>query len=178
MSQFAKAVLEEYKRSKKARGKDLTMGPAEYKPNDPHNFLKKHSVKKMPEKPLNKETSPHQLSVPLHNNWVKKTTKPANFIKQNILYAKKLKPIEPVPRIVYTRTGSSCLLDTSGQRPQDGSRSTIPKYMMRLMETKMIESKRQKDLELIRHLPKCRYMTRQERQDLLNVIFFHFGIVC
>lgn len=149
------------------------MGLETYISTDPKDFLKRQ-VKETPEKPLKKEKPELKLQVPKHDGWAKTKHKCEDMIKKNIEYVKGLTPPEVQPKYVDTRNGDKHVFETSGLKLMhvnniNESFGVPPKYLLKRMRASERAKMKEKDKEDRELLPKCRYLTRQERQDLLDV---------
>lgn len=156
-----------------------TMGPPEYPPPDTRDYLKKNTWKppvKTPSKIERDRTIraapiPHRTdAIKEYEEKIKAMTKQKNFIVENIKYVVKLKPKEPEKKLVLDCHGDSKDIKR-GLEPHflhSSNFGKTPKYLKRLVEM------REKDLQLVKDItvaehPKCRYITKEERDELLAV---------
>lgn len=158
-----------------------TMGPAEYPPPDPSKFLRKKPKGKPPKSEnFERHCMKHEKCCPLPSAKGELKHKHINFIADNVKVVKNLKPPVQVPKIVDTRNGSSKKVDSSmdphyihlkdfGKRPH---------YLLQRVRKHKQLLQAVQDERTLKDLPNCRYVTQQERQDILNVrkpnLFFTF----
>ncbi|XP_018332175.1 enkurin [Agrilus planipennis] len=182
ISRYTNLVAKDYKKSRCKPHAD--MGLAHYPPPDPREFLKKHSVKPKPlkcpkqlgriwkkESPPPKEFS----CVPTVKECLEeerrrkeKIPAPKNYIRVNIKKAIGAKPKEPEKNIVDTRVGHKQNID-SGVEPKfiyGEEFGKIPSYLEQLMEERILERQSKNDVSGTEQ-PKCKYITREEREELL-----------
>lgn len=155
------------------------MGPPELELPDPSHYLKKNSRKSATKKKgetTGRQCLAHEKRPPLplaKETKDKKEVKEKNFIRNNVINAKQKKPITPEPKFVDTRTGTRQRVENSGLEPHyvySKKFGKPPNYLLRHVENKNKTMQAIKDKEDINTLSKCHYITRQERQNLLNVI--------
>lgn len=153
------------------------MGPPSEELPDPCNFLKKHADIKMKTK---QEPEKFQClktkklpSVPRRSEIAKQEDgkcKKKDFITENIKDVVHKKPKDPEKRVVIDRHGDTKEL-SRGLVPQYIYSPTFgktPEYLQRLIKMKEKVLQLKKDIYGTEQ-PKCRYITREERENLLAV---------
>lgn len=174
-----------------------TMGPAEYPPPDTQAYLKKNTWKPPMRKPSRIERDRTVRAAPIphtadaikeYDERLKAMTKKRNFIVENIKYVVRLKPKEPQKRLVLDCHGDSKDINR-GLQPQflySKVFGKTPKYLKRMVETRERHVQLEKDITVTEQ-PKCRYITKEEREELLAVgdfrkfwlaFFFNWLIYC
>lgn len=156
------------------------MGPPNQSLPDPSNFLKKKSKTEAKAKEIHEHERFHCMklqklpSIPhladLKQDKEAKEGKKKNFISENIKYVLSKKPKEPEKRVVIDRYGESKEL-SRGLEPIHIYSSTFgrtPRYLQQLIKTKERDLQLKKDIYGTEQ-PKCRYITREERENLLAV---------
>lgn len=150
------------------------MGPPEISPENPKNYLRKHSGKTgqvLKDKPAPPNMTNMQSRLPKPVTIPKRRR--TNFIRKNVLNVKKIEFTEPEPKYVDTRDGSRHYLEDSGYKLKysinKGKYGLLPKYLVKRMVVQQLCDKAEQDDTEIVNLPKCRYITRQEREELLQV---------
>lgn len=156
-----------------------TMGPAEYPPPDTRDYLKKKTWKPPMQKPSRIERDRTIRAAPIprtadaikeYEEKVKAATKKRNFIVENIKYALTMKPKEPQKRLVLDCHGDSKDINR-GLEPQflySAVFGKTPKYLKRMVEGRERVVQLKKDIT-VAEKPKCRYITKEEREELLTV---------
>ncbi|XP_050301256.1 enkurin [Anthonomus grandis grandis] len=165
--------------------KHATMGVPEEEPPDPHNYLKKRTGKPSytMEKPeqvgrLCKKTNlPHKGPTPLIKDLIEEAKKhekevesTKNFIKGNVETVKNMKPKEPEHRVVIDKAGTTIYPELQGLEPVYIKKTIFgrtPEYLVRFNKIKEKEYQMRKDASG-KQQPKCRYITRDEREQLLT----------
>lgn len=97
-----------------------------------------------------------------------------NFKLENIRYVVHAKPRQPSARYVDTRKGDSHDLNSSGLHTTFVFQPTygkLPKYLQRRKHEMQLEDELARSEEIKRQ-PVCRFITRDERNELLRVIFW------
>lgn len=153
------------------------MGPPSEDPPDPSNFLKKHAeigLKAKHEQEKFRCLKTEKLpSVPRVSELAKQyegRCKKKDFITENIKYVLEKKPKDPEKRVVVDRHGDTKHL-CRGLEPQYIYSPTFgktPDYLTRLIKIKEKVLQLKKD-KYGTEQPKCRYITREERDNLLAV---------
>lgn len=150
------------------------MGYAETPLDCPQHFLKVGSGIR-PQSAIKDHVCPRRLIAPVPRN-LPVRSKSANvttkqFELENIRSAMMLKPRRPSARYVDTRKGDFHELERSGLHPLYVYKPDFgkpPKYLTcRMKEISLREEKRR--AEEIKRQPKYRYITRDERSELLRV---------
>ncbi|KAJ8929900.1 hypothetical protein NQ314_017365 [Rhamnusium bicolor] len=158
-----------------------TMGIPEEIPPDPANYLKKHTGKPSYSscQPLKDDKTlinkPPQDKVPTLKELQelqKEINKPKtskNFVIHNIKKVSKMKVKDPEPRVVIDRIGTSKPLKGGlepmfTKLPEFG---TKPKYLVRFNKIHQKVNQMKKDT-FGTEKPKCRYITKEERDKLLD----------
>lgn len=154
-----------------------TMGVPEEVPPDPNNFLKKNSgrlcytTKKTPFARicnLNRDKVPTLAECKEKFNLLRKDK---NFICENIKCVKKMKPKEPVPKIVIDRFGDSKPL-ARGMEPIYIKSSVFgkkPEYITHIIKRREKRYVDEKEAMITAQQPICRYINQDERAELLKV---------
>ncbi|XP_074035133.1 enkurin [Leptinotarsa decemlineata] len=177
-SKFRDKTKEIHKDYKKCVKLHATMGRPEEDPPDPANFLRKHTGKpsythcKPPKESKPCEHLPHRDKVPTLEEIAKvenQQKEEKNFVHDNIQNITKMKAKEPVPKVVVDRVGTSKPLKPSLEPvyiklPRFGR---TPKYLVRFIQAKEKEYQMKKDASGVQQ-PLCKYITRDEREKLLN----------
>lgn len=148
------------------------MGPAEYPLPDPSNFLRKKSKAKRPQSQnFERHCMKHEKRCALPNAKGELKHKDINFIKDNVKVMNNLKPPEQEPKIVDTRTGTTKKVNTSMDPHYIHLKNfgKCPHYLLQRIQKHKQLLQTIQDKESLKDLPNCRYITRQERQDILNV---------
>lgn len=153
------------------------MGLAEYFPPDPSNFLRKHAKSnsiKNQYQVFEKKCLKHNKLPPLPRVHNEVTHKQVNFIKKNIQSIKKVKPKECEQKLVITRYGDTVNGKKLEPKHIYSKRfGTVPNYILDAVNLNFKEAEKKKDLEDIKtKIPGCQYVTRVEREKILNVIKF------
>lgn len=175
-------VKKEHKSKTVEEKKYATMGPAEYPPPDTKNFLKKRTWKPPMKTPSQLgKYQPCGRNVPIprtsdaikeYEERMKQISKRRNFIAENVKYVLKLKPKEPEKKLVIDCHGESKNINR-GLQPQylySASFGKTPKYLKRFMQSRERVMQLKKDITVTEsNKPKCRYITKEERDELLNV---------
>ncbi|XP_060535785.1 enkurin [Cylas formicarius] len=156
-----------------------TMGLPEGELPDPTNFLKKRTgkpsyttskVEKQPKPCQNmvqKGKTPTRKELALQDKEIKPDK---NFIKENVRVISQMKPKEPEHRIVTDKNGNTTKPELCGLEPvyiKLPIFGRTPNYLIRFNKTKEKEYQMKKDRSGTEQ-PKCRYITRDEREKLLN----------
>lgn len=179
MSKFDKVTRKD--QGLKREGKSYaTMGPAEYPPPDAKHYLRKRTGRPAIRKHVDIEKSaPSGRSVPVprtkeivkeYEEKLKERIRKQNFIVNNIRYVLKLKPKEPEKKIVLDCHGESKDIKR-GLEPQylhKAAFGKIPKYLRHFVKMKEENVQLEKDV-VGTEKPKCRYITKEEREELLVV---------
>lgn len=180
MTKFDKIVEKEHK-IKPEDKRYGTMGPPEYPPPDPKAYLKKRTWKppmRIPSQPgkyqacgMKKVPIPHpEETIKEYKERLKAISKKRNFIAENVKYVLTLKPKEPQKRLVVDCHGESKDINR-GLEPQfinSANFGKTPNYLkhFQVMREKRMQLK--KDI-IVAEKPKCRYITKDEREELLAV---------
>lgn len=93
-----------------------------------------------------------------------------DYITKNVKAAVRTKPKEPVPKVVLDRYGSKKELK-AGLEPRfifSEVFGRTPRYLQNIIKLKEQQIQEDKD-KLSFQQPKCRYITREERDNLLTV---------
>lgn len=155
-----------------------TMGYAEVHLESPAEFLKiGNGIRPDPVTPNHKCFRRNIPPVPKLQPKRAQSAPPKNFKLKNIHEANALTSRKPVPRYVDTCRGDFHELKTSGLTPVYVKRPTfgrVPKYLKkRIKELQMDEEiARQKE---INQQPLCRYVTQNERDDVLNGLRYNWN---
>ncbi|CAH1968952.1 unnamed protein product [Acanthoscelides obtectus] len=156
-----------------------TMGVSEEEPPDPTNYLKKHTGKPSYTicQPIKEpKLCRFRLKDPLPDlkNLEGPTDHPPkNFVVENIKAAKSMKAKDPDPRTVIDNRGRSIEMHKAGLEPvyiKAKKFGRTPKYLERFMAIREAEYQKKKDSTGVQQ-PLCRYITRDQREKLLNVSF-------
>lgn len=155
-----------------------TMGYAEVPLNPPEKYLKSGGgVKRKPAPIVPRCTHSKLPVVPKRDAAGKQpTTGSANtdFKARNVNAAIKSAPVRPIPRYVDTRNGDSHDLKRSGCMPHylyGSSFGKLPKYLIKRIRDTANEEQMFRDAE-VRKQPLCRYVTQEERSELLGVRYY------
>lgn len=158
-----------------------TMGLAEENLPDPHNFLKKHTGQQASSTTIKQKIEPLQKSSKLPNVPTVEECKKAykrpipnqNFVAKNIKTVKNMKAKEAIPKVVIDSSGTTKLL-SHGLEPvyiKSTEYAKTPEYLKKFR--KMRERKEQIMKEVVKlEQKKCHYITKDERDELLNVCCF------
>lgn len=101
----------------------------------------------------------------------KKTGK--DFKKENVLSAIKMKPKTPIPRYVDSIHGDFHDLRPSGLQPSFIHKpkfGKLPRYLIKRIREQAELEEKFRDAE-VRKQPLCRYVTQEERNELIEVLF-------
>lgn len=178
VSKFNKLVKKEKKLIREGK-RHATMGPAEYPPPNPKEYLKKRTwrapIKKATE--IEKFQGGPTVQVPRtleaireYEEKLKERTRKRNFVVENIRYVLKLKPKEPEKKLMLDCRGESKDIKR-GLEPQhltSGVFGKTPKYLHRFVKMRERDVQLEKDV-VGTEKPKCRYITKEEREQLLAV---------
>lgn len=183
VSKFRESVKEEHKRNNSIRGKECgIMGPPEQQPPHPSRFLKKHTaeqarlkrnaeIKKDSESLKVSKMQPVPRTADLLKEYDKDRIQPSkNFVAENIKQVLESKPREPEQRVVIDRYGERKELSRGLEPRYINSKvfGKTPPYLVNFINIKKRQKQLQKDAEALKQ-PKCRYITREEREQLLAV---------
>lgn len=121
------------------------------------------------------EDTPHKGKTPYLEELRKEKLeqKPSkNFVALNIKTISKMPAKEPTPKLVTDEKGTTVLLKHSMEPiyiklPRFGK---TPKYLERFMQEKEREYQIKKDSSGLSAQPLCKYITRDEREQLLKVM--------
>ncbi|XP_017777019.1 PREDICTED: enkurin [Nicrophorus vespilloides] len=157
-----------------------TMGLPKQPPRNPHDFLKKNTGKPPmlppeiadPDHGKKPQMQRRLPPVPLREETLKETAEKLkhekkNHLQKNIKNATTMAPKLPARRVNITITGDSRDL-SAGLEPQHLTSKVygkIPPYLDQLIKVKEKAIQREKDRYTKR--PKCAYITREERENLL-----------
>lgn len=149
------------------------MGYAEVHLEPPNEYLKKNEGVKRPTRKVSHVCVRKDLAqVPRFCELDEPPTRPSKkFIVENIKAAIKAHPKRPLPRYIDTRIGDrhdvvkSGLMPTHVYQPKFGK---LPKYLMKRIRDAAQQAELHRDEEA-RKQPLCRYLTQEERSDLLGV---------
>lgn len=169
------------KKDQKAQiqGRYATMGPAEYPPPNAKNYLKKRTYKvpiKKPDVIEKYQSLKPVLPVPRTREVVKEYEERVrqrpkkNFIAKNIKYVLELRPKEPEQKLVLDCYGESKDIKR-GLEPQHLKSSAfgkVPEYLKRFVKIREKDEQLQKDM-VGTEKSICRYITKEEREELLAV---------
>lgn len=156
--------------------KYATMGQAEEPLKDPKNYLRKRTGKSA--KTLGKPPKPPKLEqeAKIPKPEKSKPRVKRDYIRKNILEVKNVIFRPPEAKYADTRYGTTYPLEDSGFKLKysvDKEKfGRPPNYLLKRMRSKEFHEKMGQDISEIESLPKCRYITRQERDALLNVSLF------
>lgn len=176
-SKFRKIITTEKHYNQKSERKHESMGLPEQSPPNPSEYLKKNSWR--PPIKQNIETgkrSPITLpEVPLRNQVLKEQDeklkhKEKDFVSINVKNAITMPPKIPKRRTVIERFGEAKLLE-QGLEPKYISSKLFgrtPNYLKKEIKIREKLLQTQKDIIGVNQ-PKCRYITRDEREKLLEV---------
>ncbi|KAJ8985116.1 hypothetical protein NQ317_012766 [Molorchus minor] len=165
-----------------------TMGVAEEEPPDPSNYLKKRTevISKfqvnphtlIPARSPPKDPKPKKSAADEERNRIptveelrkqgRKEKSDKNFVSHNIKLVKEMKPKEPIPKLVIDRTGTKKPL-SGGLEPvfiMSEEFGKPPHYLLRFVKKHNKQKYLEKDTEGLEK-PKCRYITKEERDQLL-----------
>lgn len=158
--------------------KHATMGPAEYIPPNPQEFLRKHSKQNTQNTTKSKKfercCAKHEKRPPIPNRENYKPQEPKkNIVKEYVKKMDKTKPRQPAENIVSTKHGDKApakILEP--QFIHSKNYGKYPRYLLRNQHErgKLLQSI--KDEKEMNQISNCRYVTRQEREALFNVIFY------
>ncbi|XP_023310057.1 enkurin [Anoplophora glabripennis] len=156
-----------------------TMGVAEEVLPDPAHYLKKHSGKPICSNLCYKQQKKDPPfpkreveRVPSFNQWKNRIIKhdpPKDFVLENIKKISNMKPKEPEQRLVVDHTGTSKPL-RPGLEPifiRSTHFGKAPRYLLNIIDLdkkKYLTIKEESGIQK----PKCRYITREERAQLLK----------
>lgn len=160
-----------------------TMGvPEGHLSTDPCEYLKKHTGSvAYTAKPDSKERhiccqkeklfpTPEEIAE-YNKNKKNKAASPENFLRRNIENVVDLKAKEPEPRIVIDHRGKTKRL-IDGLEPvyiKSSNFGKTPKYLKQFIKKRQQLYQMQKDATGVEK-PKCRYIRKDEREELLMVI--------
>lgn len=157
-----------------AKAINKTMGYAEVPLDPPNKYLKSGGgVKREPVPVGLRCTHPKLPVVPKRDATAKHTAASTNtdFKARNINTVVKSAPVRPIPRYVDTKTGDFHDLKRSGCMPYyvfSPKFGKLPKYLIKRIRDAATEEQQFRDAE-VRKQPLCRYVTQEERSELLGV---------
>lgn len=138
-----------------------------------------YTVYKLRKEPKPCESIPHKGKTPYLEELKKekKQERPCkNFIASNIKTMSKMSAKEPTPKIVVDEKGTTVPLKSPMELvyiklPKFGK---TPKYLERFIQEKEKEYQQRKDASGRSAQPLCKYITRDEREQLLKVKIYLF----
>lgn len=153
---------------KKNTGKPPMLPPEQMDPDYGHHRCMKQS--KWPPVPLRKQVLKEQDEKLIHPR--------KDFITKNVKAAIAMKPKEPDRKIVVDRTGTKKELKAGLQPEYIYSKvfAKIPQYLDKFIKVKERQEQARKDLAF-KVQPKCRYITREQRDQLLSVSLFYLFFI-
>lgn len=159
-----------------AKAFNKTMGYAEVPLDPPDKYLKTGGGVQRKPAPFGQRCVHQKLpNVPKRDAAVRHTSASANtdFKARNINTVVKSAPMRPVPRYVDTRTGDFHDLKRSGCMPcyvHTPKFGKLPKYLIKRIRDAAAQEELFRDEE-VRKQPLCRYVTQEERAELLGVCY-------
>ncbi|XP_066250403.1 enkurin [Euwallacea similis] len=165
------------------KGHHSTMGLPERDPPDPRNYLRKHTgrpsytgkvhvkqgrICKKLNLPHKGETPPVRELIDVAKAHEDKSKR--DFIKDNVKAAGRMKPKDPERRVVVDSVGTRIYPEAQGLEPVHIKRPIFgctPKYLVRFNKIKEKEYQMKRDMSG-KQQPKCHYVTRNEREQLLD----------
>ncbi|KAJ8925212.1 hypothetical protein NQ315_001398 [Exocentrus adspersus] len=157
-----------------------TMGVPEEEPPDPTKFLRKRTGKQVTAKICHPKFERDACNVPkrapvptLEQCKAELAHHPPaqskNFVAENVKEMKKMKPKEPVPKLVVDHLGTTKPL-RPGFEPvfiRSSVFGKAPRYLLNIINSNKKKYLSRKDEDGIQK-SKCRYITREERAQLLD----------
>ena len=156
-----------------------TMGYPEVPLDPPHKYLKIGGGIHVKAKPTKRQcTAAPRPPIPKKIEVNKPESK--DFKKKNASAVIKSAPVRKMPRFVDTKNGDFHDLKKSGLVPMyiyQPKFGNLPKYLIRRIRDAAKQEENLRDQE-VRQQPLCRYVTQEERAELLGVfIMVFFAIV-
>lgn len=168
-SKFQKQVKAEMK---SIRDKHRTMGYAEIPLSSPKNYLKIGGGVHANRGEKDHVCVTRQMPpIPKFNNNMEQKKSDKNFTKENIKIVTSAEPNRPLPRFVDTRNGDFHDLRKSGLMPvyiYQPKFGKLPKYLIKRIRDVAAQEQFFRDEES-RKQPLCRYVTQEERMELIGV---------